>query len=133
MPPERIHPSLEELTRYWNERLEESGFHDIEEPDQSLKEWHSFKFISISSQVRQSKRSDYQRRIDDFANDPQFPEILKLMVKHWNSKFTELQVESIWSMHRGGLTERAIAVEMTCSKTCIHYLLRRLKEWMNLI
>lgn len=133
MPPERVRPSLEELTTYWNKRLEESGFRDIEESDSSLKEWHSFKFISISSQLRQSKRSGYQLQIDSFANDPQFTEILKLMVKHGNSRFSEVQVETIWTMHRDGLTERRIALEMNSTKSCIHFLLQRMKEWMNLI
>lgn len=128
--------SLSELQREWYEKLKQDGFIDIEDssdPSGQLKEWHSFKFISLSSQIRKTKRSQYQLQIDSFANDPSFVEVTILMTKHWNSRFKALDVELIWTLHRDGLTERGIASEMKCSKSCIHFLLERMREWMSLV
>lgn len=127
-----------ELQAEWYKKLndEPDGFKDIENtknPDSPLIEWHSFKYTSEQAQLRMAKRSEYQNQIDSFANDPAFPEILVLMVKHGNNLFEEPGIEKIWSLHRQGVTERTIAIEMGCSKTCIHVMLIRMREWMKLI
>ncbi len=109
---------------------------DIEnttDPDAPLLEWHSFKFVSLKSQIRREKRSAYQHKIDSFANDPQFSEIIGLMLKHGNNRFNHAQIETIWTLHRDGVAERKIAHEMGCSKSCIHFLLKRITEWMKLV
>lgn len=126
--------AFNELREKWYEKLSQDGFTDIERiKDDTLEEWHSFKFVSITSQIRREKRSQYQLQIDCFANDPQFHEVLRLIVKHGNSKFTVRQIEYIWTMHRDGVTERGIAREMRCSQSCVHFLLKRMREWMKLI
>lgn len=125
-----------EIQAIWYEKLERSGFEDIETPndrDGALKEWHSFKFVSLKAQLRKEKLSAYQLQIDSFANDPAFPEILKLMTKHGHNKFDSLGLETIWTMHRQGMTERRIAFEQKVSQSCIHFLLKRMREWMRLV
>ena len=127
---------LSDMQAEWYQRLKDEGFDDIEDtshPDRPLLSWHSTRFISARIQEKMFKRLDYQREIDAFASDPQFQEILHLLVKHGNSKFNKLQVEEIWNLHRHGSTEREIADEMRVSKSCIHFLLVRIKEWMKLI
>lgn len=128
--------AFNDLQSQWNEKLRSEGFDDIEDTtkdDRPLKEWHSFKFLSYKAQIRQKKREGYQHQIDTFANDPQFFEILRLLGSHGNSKFSEANLEHIWHLHRAGDTERSIAKQMECSQSCIHFLLKRFKEWMKLI
>lgn len=133
--PVRPSPLNSEI-EVWYQKLEDSGFEDIEQsPDSEspLKDWHSFSFTSIESQARKRKREVYQAKIDAFANSPEFPEITQLMVRHRNNLYNALQVEKIWDMHRDGVPERDIALEMGCSQSCIHFMLKRMREWMSLI
>lgn len=121
-----------DLVREWYAKLE--GFTDIEDgPDGPLKDWHSFKFVSLASQAKWEKRSPYQTQIDNFANNPEFHEVLRLIVKHGNSRFDPRGIEYIWTMHRDGVTERGIAQEMRCSQSCVHFLLKRIRSWMKLM
>ena len=128
--------SIVELEREWAQRLRDAGFRDIEDiryPDRPLLRWHSFDFVSESSQERKERRTAYQLRVDVFTNDPQFNEIVLLMVKHGNSRFDRFGIEWIWGRHREGWSERRIAEDLKCSKSCIHYLLCRMREWMGLL
>lgn len=130
--------AFNDLREEWYEKLSESGFTDIEvvlpgNEDTALVRFHSFDLLLEGAQARREKRSPYQSQIDLFANDPQFPEILRLIVKHGNSKFSTRQIEYVWSMHRDGITERRIASEMKVSQSCIHFLLKRMRAWMKLI
>lgn len=125
-----------ELENFWYKKLkDETGFIDIEnnqDPDRPLIEWHSFKFTSEETQNRKIKRTPYQIQIDLFANHPGFEDILAIIVNHGNSLFDEVGVKQIWDLHRQGITERGIAKEMHCSQSCIHFMLRRIREWMKL-
>lgn len=150
------------LVEVWYDRLRESGFEDIEDVgstphsrkitapvyrkrsmgvtqdfkqsdgDVPLKDWHSFSFTSIESQMRKQAREVYQAQIDTFANSPEFPEIIALMVRHGNNLYDTQGIERIWDLHRNGITERGIALEMSCSQSCIHFMLKRMREWMKL-
>lgn len=136
MPLQRNSQLLNDLQDEWYKKLHDEGFRDIEDtssPKAPLFRFHSFDLPSQEAQVRSERRSIYQLRIDSFANDPAFPEITLLMTKHWNSKFKAEDIEVIWTLHRDGFTERGIAAEMNCSKSCIHFLLQRMREWMKLI
>lgn len=127
--------AFNDLRDEWYDRIKSEGFEDIEDtsnPDGPLKEWHSFKFVSMRAQTRKVSRSGYQDQIDSFANAPEFPEIVKLIVKHGNSRFTEAQVEQIWTLHRNGWSERKIGKEVDRSNVSIHFLLRRIRQWMRL-
>lgn len=132
----RINPAFNELEKLWYERIRfEAGFDDIEnlsDPDRGLMIWHSSNFLKPEVALRAAKRSHYQDQIDTFANDPTFLEITELMVRHGNSRFGQAQVEHIWELHRNGQSQRRIAIEMGCSKSCIHFMLERMREWMRL-
>lgn len=132
--PVRPSPLSSEI-EVWYQKLEDAGFEDIEQPfkqGEPLLIWHSLEFAKPSALLRQEKRSRYQTQIDAFANSPEFPEILILMTRHGNNLFDSDEIENIWEFHRNGLSMRAIAYKMDCSKTCVLYLLRRMKEWMSL-
>ena len=120
-----------DLVREWYAKLE--GFTDIEDENGELKAWHSVRFLQAGVLAQKARRSAYQLQIDNFANNPEFHEILKLIVKHGNSRFDARGIEYIWTMHRDAVTERRIAQEMKCSKSCIHFLLRRIRSWMTLM
>lgn len=126
--------AFSELRKEWYAKLE--GFSDIERfgcPDESLMVWHSTEFLDPLSRQRSAAREEYKLKIDAFANDHQFPEILVKMTSHFNSKFSPAGVEEIWTLHREGRSERNIADQMMCSRSCITFLLRRMREWMHLI
>ena len=128
-------PQFTQIEAHWYKKLKDEGFEDIEnvkDKDRPLVEWHSFKFTSESTQIRKIKRSPYQMQIDLFANHPDLNQILTLIVKHGNSLFDEVGVRQIWDMHRIGVTERQIAKEMHCSHSCIHFMLRRIRDWMKI-
>lgn len=128
--------AFSQLEIEWYQKLKESGFEDIENhlsPDRPLKRWDSFKFVSVTFNERKIVRTQYQIKIDTFANDPSFPEVIQVMVKHWNNRFDTLGLEKIFELHRLGHSERDIASQMNCSKSCIHYMLKRIEEWMKLI
>lgn len=129
-------PTFKEIEAFWYEKLKSTGFVDIEntaDPERPLNVWHSFKYTSKTAQIRKERRAIYQQRIDIFAQSREFSEIINLIVKHGNSRFSNAQVTAIWDMHRHGITERGIAAEMDCSKSCIHFLLHRIKAWMKLV
>lgn len=121
----------------WYERLKsETGFEDIEDVSlkhRPLNEWHSFKYVSEKAQIIQATRAPYQERIEDFFNNPDFPEICKAMVKHGNCKFKEEQVHLIWELHIQGDTTRCIARKLGRSKSRIDDIIKGLIQWMNLI
>ncbi len=124
--------AFSDLKTEWYEKLQGSGFEDIE-CGENLIVWHSTAFQKPSAILRSEKQAQYQARIDSFANDPQFVDIVFKMSRELNVLFTSEGIEYIWTLHREGRSERNIAEEMECSKSCIHYMLKRLREWMNLI
>lgn len=133
--PVRSNP-LSSQIEVWYEKLEEEGFNDIEELSNSeyvLKDYHCRRFQSEETLAKIAKRSRYYEAVSIFTNSPDFPEIVRLMVRHRNNLYSALQVEKIWDMHREGATERGIASEMGCSQSCIHFMLKRMREWMSLI
>jgi hypothetical protein len=125
-----------EVQAHWYQKLKDSGFKDIENTKDNarpLLEWHSFKFIADNVQVRKAKRESYQIQIDLFANHQSLDEIARLLAKHGNCLFDAEGIKEIWDLHRHGMTERWIAGEMKCSQSGIHFLLRRMREWMRLL
>jgi hypothetical protein len=120
----------------WYDKLKTSGFEDIEktsDPNRPLTRWHSFDLVSERLQNRKITWEVYERRVEIFTNSKDFTEIINLICKHGNSIFGEVEITSIWEMHRNGHTERGIAAEMECSKSCIHFLLHRIRAWMKLV
>lgn len=131
-------PPFNKLKQEWYQKLKDSGFEDIENThleDHPLIRYHSyfFKRKSREVEVRVERGSGYREKIDSFANDPAFSEIVLLMVRHGNSRFAQEEIESIWQMHRSGSSERVIANSMGCSKSCIHFILERMRAWMRLV
>ncbi len=125
--------SLKDLQTEWYDKLKAEGFIDIESKNKALIEWHSFKFTSQRFQIIQASRAQYQKQIDDFRNHPAFTEACKSMVKHGNSKFTELEVELIWTLHTEGETTRDIASKVQRVKSRIDDIIRGLRQWMRLV
>ena len=126
--------TFDELQAHWYQRLYDDGFRDIEnvaDPERPLKEWHSRKFASERSQIRQEEQERYQQRISDFLNSSHVDEICGLIVKHGNSSITPNKVKKILEFHRDGLTQRAIAKRLRCGKKCVHITLNKAKEWMK--
>src|SRR5271165_3525275 len=101
--------NFNKLKDKWYKKLKQSGFEDAENSDGTLKEFHSFKFISAASQLRQRKREGYQRNIDQFSKK---------------------RLAAIWNAHCKGVTEREIASVFKCSKTCIHKIIEKFRAWM---
>ncbi len=127
---------LRKLQAEWYRRLAQEGFEDAEDhtqPNRPLKEWHSFKFISETVQIRQERTQDYQEKAEEFFYGPAVDEVYHLIVKHGNSGFQMPQVKLIWELHVAGFTERKIALQLDRPKTTIHDMIERIRTWMNLL
>lgn len=126
--------SFDQLEAHWYGKLEASGFRDIEDTsdkDRPLKEWHSSKFTSQRSRMRQEERERYDQKLAALLNDPRFPEICRLIAQHGNN-IGEKRVRRILELHRAGATERAIARKARCGKTTVHRTLTKAKQWLKL-
>lgn len=127
-------PSFKELEAEWYERLAQSGFKDIEsvkDPERPLKQFHSQKFSTEKSRARQVRRTEYNKRIDDFINSRDLSQICKSISQHGNSSVTPAAVKKILELHREGETERAIARKLKRGKKCVHLTLAKAREWMK--
>lgn len=138
MKPKRIRKkpvSLKDEEAWWYARLKVEGFQDIEDiskPDRPLKEWHSQKFASQRSRIRQTQRDNYNKMIDNFINSKAINEICSLITKHGNVLVKPDQVKQILELHRDGLTERKIAEKIKCGKKSVHSTIEKARTWMKL-
>lgn len=125
--------TFRELEAEWYGKLKKAGFVDIESanPGRPLNEWHSRKFCSERSRIRQEQRERYNRQIDDFINHNQLHEICELISNHGNSTVKPKTVKKILELHRNGKTERAIAKTVRRGKKCVHLTLKKAREWMR--
>lgn len=127
---------LEKLEGFWYSLLREEGFQDIEDTTLShrpLKAWHSFHFPTERVQLRRETREKYQSLIEDFMHRDDLGEIATLSTNHSNTPLTTDDALLILTLHSQGFTERAIAVKVGRSKTCIHQMLERFRSWMKLL
>lgn len=126
---------FKKLEREWYDRLKASGFDDIEDTEKRnrpLKEYHSFYFPSADSEIRRAKRMPYQAQVDNLRHSTMFKEVSGL-IRASIQGFTKKEVQMIWEMHCEGKTERAIASTLSCSKTKIHKILEKYRQWLNLV
>lgn len=127
---------FKEIESEWYERLKIGGFQDIEDtsnPDRPLKEWHSKKFATERSRVRQAERENYNRMIDNFINSIGFGDICKLITRHGNSTLSPGDAKKILELHRNGWSQRKIANKLKCGKKCVHLTIDKAKIWMKLV
>jgi predicted DNA-binding protein (UPF0251 family) len=124
--------------RFYKKIKDEFGFIDIEEtglPDRPLKEWHGLKYSSENALQKIAIREEYQKVIDSFTNHKNFEEIcIPKPNPSRGNKLKTLDIKEIWRLStQEGLTERKIAIKMKVSKTSIHYVLERLRKWMEIL
>lgn len=127
---------LKELEALWYKKLRDSGFNDIEnalDPYRPLNDWHSRKFCSDDSLVRQAKAKEYIGRVTLLVQHPDWQDICKGMVRHGNSALTLKLAQRILELHLDGFSEREIAREIKRSKNCVHLLIVKAREWMRIL
>ncbi len=127
--------TFNEIESFWYQALSASGFKDIESslhPERPLKEWHSSKFLSDSSIIRQEQRERYNKKLDDFINKQEFGEICILMTKHGHNKARPEHVKDIMELHREGLSNRKIAKKIRKSRQVVQRTLKKAREWMKI-
>lgn len=120
------------LEAYWYSKLDFEDIEDTGRKDRPLKSWHSSKFIREDAKLRGEDRERYNQQLNSFVNKFDFYEICSLICKHGNRPFNMKQIAEIIEMHREGLTERAIALRINRSKTCVHKILADAREWMKI-
>lgn len=128
--------SLAEEEAYWYARLREEGFPEIENTrikGRPLVHYHSREFKKVARVRRKIVMDRYMQLAEDFFYSPGFEDACEWVTRHGNSRFTPQEVRDIWEFHLMGHTDRRIADEMRRSKTCVNKVLRKLKEWMELI
>ncbi len=112
MKPRRKQKTFKEEEQEWYARLKASGFEDIEntsKPDRPLKDWHSTKFMSERSRIRQAEREEYDRMIENFLASSEINEICSIIVKHGRNTIGPKRAKNILELHVLGLPERKIA------------------------
>lgn len=122
------------LEKKWYDKLKKEGFTDIEDtnrPDRPLKDYHSFSHMSQEFLRRQQKRAPYQALIEEFRFKPVFGEICSSISS--NTSFSKTKLALLLEMHVQGKTEREIAEAFKCSKTKIHKILKKFRQWMSLV
>lgn len=127
--------NFNEIESLWYQKLSASGFKDIESslhPERPLKEWHSSKFLSESSRIRQESRERYNKQLDDFINKQEFGDICVLMTTHGNCTIGPRHVKKIVEMHREGIPERKIAEKIRKTKKIVHKTIKKAREWMRI-
>lgn len=123
-----------DLEKEWYEKLRKSGFVDIEDTRQferPLKDWHSTKFASERSRIRQAQREAYNKKLEDFLNSNAINEICALMTKHGRNTIGPKKAKNILILHLNGEDERKIAKKKKCSRDVVNRTLRKAKEWMR--
>jgi hypothetical protein len=122
------------LEKKWYEKIKKAGFVDIEDTtkrDRPLKEYHSFQFVNKDAIVRKHKKAPYQYQIEKFRFEPSFREVCATIATY--SSFSRSKVSALWDLHVEGKTEREIARAFDCSKTKIHKILEKFRQWMNIV
>lgn len=134
MKPRRT-KELKDAEAEWYAKLKVEGFQDIEDisnPDRPLKAWHSSRFKSESSLIRQAKRAEYDKQIEKFLNHPHFDELCRLIAKRDKRvTVTPEKVKNILYLHNSGCPERKIAETINCHRTTVTLTLKKAKEWMK--
>lgn len=128
--------SFKQIEANWYELLNKTGFDDIEEsqiPDRPLREWHSKRFQSETSIIRQAAHERYDECLDKLVNSEDFNEICELIVKHKNNSLNYFEAGCVIELHRQGLTNREIANRMGTTHTCVYFTLKKARSWMSLI
>lgn len=134
MKPRNRKQTFKEREAEWYAKLKASGFVDIENtsnPDRPLKDWHSTKFLSERSRIRQAEREEYNRMIETFLESGAINEICSSMVKHGRNKIGPKKAKNILVLHVNGLPERKIAKKVRCSRDIVNRTLKKAKEWMK--
>lgn len=125
---------LKQLEKKWYDKLKKEGFVDIEDTtkeERPLKEYHSFQFVSEDFVRRREKKAPYQEQIEEFRFRPVFKEICSSIGK--STSFSRTKLMLLFEMHVEGKTEREIANAFGCSKTKVHKILEKFRQWMNLV
>lgn len=125
---------LKDIEAEWYLKLKAEGFEDIEDtslPDRPLIEYHSTKFCKTAGQNKRARYEKYYNQFEAFLNSSSINEICELIVKHGNSSIGPQKVKKVLQLHVGGKTERRIAKEVKCSKDCVHRILKKAQEWMD--
>lgn len=128
--------SFEELQSLWYSRLNTEGFVDIEDTSKEarpLKEWHSFKFSHENHHQRKHQFDEYIERITKFMEHDSFSEICGLIVRHGTCRVTKIEAINIIRMHSQGMSQREIASIVNKDQPRIHWVIKRMKEWMSLV
>lgn len=133
----------------WYQKLEKSGFDDIENEQGMLKQWsgsrsltgvNDGKIIDLIdlhihqpeySQVLSSFPEPAFSQKEEFIASIEFKKACLFICKHKNSTLTPHLIERIWKLHCDGDSERAIEVKINLCDTKIHHAIRKLTEWMN--
>lgn len=112
--------NLEQLTKEWYAKLEQSGFSDIETADGYLKVWDSFQLVRVRNAVRAEEQREYYICAEHFLT---------------NHKFDSDIQKQIWKAHSEGHSIREIETAIRksgrkTSKQTIQKNINYLAKWM---
>lgn len=121
MPPKKFYDSAEfkQLNKEWKDKLEKSGFKDVEREDGCLKT-HASNFRSKEFLKNYQSKAEYYYMAAQFLNEYKFESVIE---------------KTIWEKHSEGIGVRVIAKEFKAKGTKISYpsvwlIVDRLKKTM---
>jgi hypothetical protein len=88
---------FKKLKEKWYSKLKSSGFNDIEQDENHLKEWDSFAFTSRYNKHLFNSKETYYRYASQFLHDYNFP---------------DKRQQVIWELHSSGKTITQISQEL---------------------
>jgi len=108
------------LKAKWYKKLKDSGFEDAEYDDNTLRVWHSYRFIDKHEPLTAETKEEYYRMSGHFLNE---------------YKFQDKTDKFIWSKHSAGVGVREIARLLIrkgykIKKSSVHLIVSRLEEEM---
>lgn len=123
--PQRKDKAFIELQAEWYEKLEKSGFEDIEDttsPNEFLKRWDSSYFKT------QSRAAEFHSKREYFDLACSYRETKMQGFKY--ILFGKQLDRAVWELHAEGLSLREIAKEVGKNKTIVHNIVKELSKKM---
>jgi hypothetical protein len=115
--------NFKELQAKWYAKLKKTGFNDIEShtqnddnPDGSLKEWHSQRFY-------------INNRVEDFKQKERYYQLATQFT--YDYKFNDEQDKIIWDLHANGSSVREISKQLNkkgYDRTSVHKVIKKLRN-----
>jgi len=122
-------PEFKNLQTLWYEKLQQTGFEDIENRSENLKQWNNNFFRNRFSPISYQQALLYYEKAMEFLL-PQ--DILCLIGIRIHFMIQNPVHKKIWELHSQGMTERKISAQIKVyKKSMVHYIISKIRVQMK--